>query len=72
LAACAEESTGCARGLHHPKEVQDDENNGDNDQSMNPTASAWEAWTYVPTEKAKQPQDYENYNDSPQHEIFSF
>jgi hypothetical protein len=43
--------------LHHPKEVQDDENDGDNDQNVNPTTCLWESWAYVPTEKAEQPQD---------------
>jgi len=46
-----------ARGLHHPNEVQYDEYDGDNDQSVNPTAGLWEPWTDVPTEKAEQPQD---------------
>jgi hypothetical protein len=44
--------TGCARGLHYIKEVQYDEYDSDNDQSVNPTAGAREPWTYVPTEKA--------------------
>jgi hypothetical protein len=35
--------------------VQYDEYDGDNDQSVDPIAGAWEIWTYVPTEKAKQP-----------------
>jgi hypothetical protein len=47
-----------ATALYHPKEVQQDEYDGDNDQSMNPITGAREAWTYVPTEKAEQPQDY--------------
>jgi hypothetical protein len=63
---------GCARGLYHPKEVQYDEYDGDNDQSMNPTACFREAWTNVPAEKAEQPQDYQNHDDSPQHEISPF
>jgi len=39
---------------------------------MDPGAGAREARTDVPTEIAKQPQDYENYDDGPQHEIFPF
>ncbi|MCJ7585355.1 MAG: hypothetical protein MUO30_11395 [Anaerolineales bacterium] len=58
--------------LQHPKEVQDDEDDGNHDQSVNPTAGLREAWAYVPTEKAKQPQDYENYDDRPQYEISPF
>jgi hypothetical protein len=46
------------RYLHYPKEVQYDENDSDNDQNVNPTACFREAWIYVPTQKAKQPQDY--------------
>jgi hypothetical protein len=38
--------------------MQYDEYDGDNDQKVNPTAGAREAWTYVPTEKAEQPQYY--------------
>jgi hypothetical protein len=61
-----------ARGLYHPKEVQDDEYDSDHDQSVNPTAGLREAWTYVPTEKAQQPQDYQNHDNGPQHEISPF
>jgi len=41
------------KSLYHPKQAQYDEYDGDNDQSMNPIAGAWEAWTYIPTEKAE-------------------
>jgi hypothetical protein len=61
-----------ARGLHHAKEMQDDEYDGDNDQNMDPTAGFREAWTDSPTEKAEQPQDEQNYDDSPQHEVSPF
>jgi hypothetical protein len=49
--------------------VQDDEDDRDNDQCMDPTAGARQPRTYVPAEKSKQPQNYKNYDDSPQHEI---
>jgi hypothetical protein len=39
---------------------------------MDPTACARDPWTYVPTEKAEQPQYYKDYGDSPQHEIYPF
>jgi hypothetical protein len=39
---------------------------------VNPIAGAREVWNYVSTEKAEQPQDYQNYDDSPQHEISPF
>jgi hypothetical protein len=38
--------------------VQYDEYDGDNDQSVDPIAGGRDAWTYVPTEKAEQPQYY--------------
>jgi hypothetical protein len=43
-------------GLRHPKQFQYDEYDNDNDQNVNPTASARKTWTYVPTKKAEQPQ----------------
>jgi hypothetical protein len=39
---------------------------------MDPTACFRETWAYVSTQKAEQPQDQQNYNDSPQHEISPF
>jgi hypothetical protein len=39
---------------------------------MDPTAGARQAWTDVPTEKSEQPQDEQNNDDSPQHEISPF
>jgi hypothetical protein len=36
---------------------------------MDPAACARQPWTYVPAEKAEQPKDYQNYDDSSQHEI---
>jgi hypothetical protein len=47
-----------ARSSQYPKEVQYDQYDGDNDQSVNPTAGLREAWTYVPAEKPEQPQYY--------------
>jgi len=44
--------------LNDPQHVQNDEDEGNNDQSVNPIACFREAWTYVPTQKAEQPQDY--------------
>jgi hypothetical protein len=59
----------CVRGLQHPKEVQYDEYDGDNDQNVYPISGARETWNDPPAEKAKQPQDEQNYDDGPQHEI---
>jgi hypothetical protein len=39
---------------------------------MNPTAGLREAWKYIAAKKAEKPQDQENYDDSPQHEISPF
>jgi hypothetical protein len=36
-----------------PQQFQNDEDDGDNDQSMDPAACLREAWAYAPTEKAK-------------------
>ena len=47
------------------KQAQYDEYDGNYDQGVDPTAGAREAWTYVPTEKAEQPQNYQNYDDNP-------
>ena len=54
------------------QKVQYDQYDHDDDQNMDPTACFREAWTYVPTEKAEQPQDYQDYDDGPQHEISPF
>jgi hypothetical protein len=53
----------------YPKELQNDEYDDDNDQNVNPTAGFREARTDVPAEKAEQPQDEQNDDDCPQHEI---
>ena len=58
--------------LYDPQQVQSNEYDGDNDQNMDPTACLRETRTYVPPEKAKQPQYYQNYDDGPQHEISPF
>jgi hypothetical protein len=49
--------------------VQNDEYDSDDDQKVNPTAELRESWTDISTEKAEQPQDYQNHDDSPQHRI---
>jgi hypothetical protein len=56
-----------ASRLHYPKEVQDDEDDGEDDQQMNPTAGFREAGADVSTEEAKQPEHNQDYDDSPQH-----
>jgi hypothetical protein len=38
--------------------MQYDEDDGNNDQSMDPATCLWEAGTYITTEKTEQPQDY--------------
>jgi len=58
--------------LSDPQHAQYDEYDGDNDQNMDPTACLREAGADVPAEKAKKPQDDQNYDDSPQHEISPF
>jgi len=43
--------------LRYSKQAQYDEYDDDNDQNMDPTACLREAWAYITTEKAEQPQD---------------
>jgi hypothetical protein len=52
--------------------MQYNEDHDDDNQNMNPAAGLREAWTYISPEEAEQPQDQENYDDSPQHEISPF
>jgi hypothetical protein len=52
--------------------VQHDEYDGNDEQSMDPTACLRETWTDTPTEKAEKSQDHQNYDNSPQHEISPF
>ena len=55
-----------ARDLRPPKkEVRYDEYDGNNEQRVDPIAGFWETWTYSPTESAKQPKYYQNYDDNP-------
>lgn len=49
-------------GLNHPKELQHQEYDGDNDQRVNPTTCLRKPWAYIPTEKAEKPQYYQNYD----------
>ena len=44
------------RPLHHPEEVQYEQDDSDNNQGVNPTAGLGEAWADVSTKKAEQPQ----------------
>jgi len=48
----------CTLEIDHPKELQYDEYDGDDDQNMDPTAGFRKSWAYVRTKKAEQPQDY--------------
>lgn len=55
--------------VYYPKEIQNDEDDGDHDQSMNPTARFRERWAVIRTENADKPQDDSNNDDCLQHEI---
>jgi hypothetical protein len=59
-AACLAAHPNFQRGadLKDPQQLQNNENDGNNEQSVDPTTCLREAWTYIPTEKAEQPQDY--------------
>jgi len=39
---------------------------------MDPTAGAREPWADIPTENAKQPENHQDYDECPQHEISFF
>jgi hypothetical protein len=54
------------------QKAQNNQYDGDNDQRMDPTAGLREAWADATTEKAEQPQDYQNYDDCPYHKISPF
>jgi hypothetical protein len=60
-----------ARDLNDIQQLQDDEDQSNNDQRMNPTTGLREPWTNIPTEKAEQPQNYQNHDYSP-HKISPF
>jgi hypothetical protein len=60
------------RVLYHPKEVQDDEDDSNNDQDVNPTANLRKVWADPAAEKAEQPQDNQDYDNGPQHDISPF
>jgi hypothetical protein len=49
-------SDSLALDVNYSKQVQHNEDDGDDDQSVNPTPRLWKPWTYTPTEKAEQPQ----------------
>jgi hypothetical protein len=59
------------RGLDDIKQLQHDEDQGNYEQRVNPIAGLRETWANVPTEKAEQPQNYQNHDYSP-HEISPF
>jgi hypothetical protein len=60
------------KSLDNPKQVQYDQDNRNDKQSVNPIASAWETRTYIPAEIAEQPKYYQNHDDNPQHKISPF
>ena len=62
-------SFGSVLEVDHPKKVQYDKDDSDNEQRMNPTACFRKPWADIATQKAEQPQYYQNDDDRPQHEI---
>jgi hypothetical protein len=59
-------------GLDDPQQVQNNEDDGNDDQGVDPTACLRDAGADVRTQKAEQPQDYKNYDDGIQHEVSPF
>jgi hypothetical protein len=58
--------------VDHPKELQYDEYDGDDDQGVNKAASFGDSGTISRTEKPDQPQHDQNPDDNPQHELSPF
>jgi hypothetical protein len=62
----------CSKNLDNPQQTQNNEDHYNDNQNMNPAACLREAWTDVPTKKAEQPEDQQDHNDGPQHDISPF
>jgi len=58
--------------LNHVKQSQYDEDDGNNDQNMDPTTKLWESWTDSPTKETEQPKNKQDNNNCPQHKISPF
>ncbi len=54
------------------QKVQNNQDHHDDDQYVHPIASARETRTDISAESAEQPQDKQDYDDCPQHEISPF
>jgi len=61
-----------AKVLNHPEQVQSDQDDGNNEQGVNPIPGARKPWADIRAKEAKQPQYKQDYDDSPQHEISPF
>ena len=55
--------------INNPKELQDDKDDGDDDQNVNQITGAWYTGDVSRSKKAEQPENYQNYDDRPQHGI---
>jgi hypothetical protein len=55
--------------VYQPKKLQDDEDDGDNDQNVYPTADFREPRADAPAEEAEQPENNEHDDDGPQHGV---
>ena len=55
VSTCFQQSADLERD--DPQEFQNDEDDGNNDQNMDPAACFRKAWAYVSAEKSEQPQD---------------
>jgi hypothetical protein len=58
--------------LNYAKQVQNDQDHSDDDQNVNPGTKVWQGWNYDRAKKAQQPQDNQNHDDYPQHEVSPF
>jgi hypothetical protein len=58
--------------LNYTKQVKNDQDHSDNDQNVNPGTEVRQGWNYGRAKKAQQPQDDQNYDNNPQHELSPF
>jgi hypothetical protein len=58
--------------LYYAKQVQNDQDHSDNDQNVNPGPEVRQGWNYDRAKKAQQPQDDQNHDNYPQHDVSPF
>jgi hypothetical protein len=54
------------------QQAQNNQNDNNNDQRMDPAAGSRKSWADSAAEKAQQPQNKQDYDNGPNHEISPF